>query len=131
MTRCSSTLLTASGSGVARDPKLAKLAKIIARMNKIFDGGTFTDTDVGSLAEHVARKMLDNPVIAAQVRNNSPQQVAESPALEKGFIDAILGAQDSYGDLTGQLLGAKDKRDAFMKNLIGLVHLLSDLDAAG
>ncbi len=116
------------GSGVARDPKLAKLAEIIARMNEIFDGGAFTHSDIGSLSEHIARKMLENPTIAAQVRNNTPQQVAASPALENGLIDAILGAQDSYADLTGQLLGAKDKREAFMKNLIGLVYLLSDLD---
>ena len=45
-----------------------------------------------------------------------------------GRSDAILGAKDSYTDLTGQLLGAKDKREAFMKNLIGLVYLIAEME---
>lgn len=122
--------LTAAGSGVARDPLMVKLAEVIARMNEVFDGGDFTDSDIGSLAEHVAKKMLENPTIQAQVRNNTPQQVAASPALETGFTDAIIEAQGAYADLTGQLLGAKDKREAFLAGLIELLYVvLPKLDA--
>ncbi|MGI9156813.1 MAG: type I restriction endonuclease subunit R [Marmoricola sp.] len=123
--------MTAAGSGVARDPRLVKLAEVIARMNELFDGGDFTDTDIGSLAEHVVKKMLENQTIRTQVQNNSPQQVASSPALEAGFTDAIIEARGSYADLTGQLLGARDKRAAFLKELIGLIYVvLPEMDAS-
>lgn len=58
---------------------LVASAEIIRRMNEVFDGGSFDDTDIAAVSTHVVRRMLDNPVVRTQVDNNTQQQVAGSP----------------------------------------------------
>lgn len=114
--------LTGAGSGAAPDPVLVALADVIRRMNEVFDGGAFDDTDIGALSQHVVRRMLDNPVVRTQVRNNTQQQVAESPALKAGFTDALVEAQEAYSELVKQLFDGETKRADYFHSLITLLY---------
>ena len=115
--------LRGAGSGVAQDPVLVALAEVIRRMNEVFDGGSFDDTDIGALSSHVVSRMLENPVVRTQVANNTQQQVAESPALKSGFTDALVEAQAAYGELVKQLFDADTKRADYFHSLITLLYL--------
>ncbi|HEY0950847.1 type I restriction endonuclease subunit R [Nocardioides sp.] len=114
--------LRGAGSGLAQDPVLVALAEVIRRMNEVFDGGSFDDTDIGALSSHVVRRMLDNPVVRTQVRTNTQQQVAESPTLKAGFTDALVEAQAAYGELVKQLFDADSKRTDYFHSLITLLY---------
>ncbi|MGI8645336.1 MAG: type I restriction endonuclease subunit R, partial [Nocardioides sp.] len=114
--------LTGAGSGAARDPVLVALADVIRRMNVVFDGGSFDETDIGALSTHVVRRMLENPVVQAQVQNNNQQQVAESPALKAGFTDALVEARAAYGELVKQLFDGETKRADYFHSLITLLY---------
>jgi type I restriction enzyme R subunit len=113
--------LGGAGSGAAQDPVLVALAEVIRRMNEVFDGGSFDDTDIGALSEHVVRRMLDNPVVRAQVAANTQQHVTDSPALKAGFVDALVEAQEAYQDLVKQLFEGEEKRAEYFFHLIPLL----------
>lgn len=115
--------LTGAGSGAAEDPVLVALAEVIRRMNEVFDGGSFDETDIGALSAHVVKRMLDNPVVRAQVDSNTQQQVIDSPALKAGFVDALVEAQSAYSELVKQLFDGETKRVDYFHSLISLLYL--------
>jgi type I restriction enzyme R subunit len=118
--------ITGSGSGTAQDPVLVELAEVIRRMNEVFDGGSFDDTDIGSLSTHVVRRMLANPTVREQVAANTRQQVVDSPDLKEGFTDALVEAREAYGELVKQLFDGESKRVDFFHSLIALLYLEKD-----
>jgi hypothetical protein len=102
---------------------LVALAEVIRRMNEVFDGGNFDDTDIGALSTHVVTRMLENPVVRTQVDTNTQQQVTDSRALKAGFVDALVEAQAAYGDLVKQLFDGESKRADYFHSLISVLYL--------
>ena len=118
--------MTAAGSGAARDPKMVKLAEVIARLNVLFDTGNLTGTDLGSGFETIARKIFDDPAVVLQIKNNSAEQVAASPLLRTALINAILSASAGFDDMTSQLLDDEKMRDEFLKLLVPFLFLIQN-----
>ena len=75
-------------------------------------------------------KILENPAVAAQVENNTPEQVSTSPVLIAAFIEAILGVNSSYEELTGQLLNDEKKRKAVLAILLPALFAQSKENSA-
>lgn len=55
--------------------------------------------------------------------HNTPQQVADSPAMRDGFVDALVEAQAAHGELVKQLFDGESKRADYFHSLLTLLYL--------
>ena len=109
------------GSGRAHDPEKEALLEIIARLNELFAGEGFTEGDRVNYARTIAGKVMENQSVAAQIRNNSDEQV-----MHGDFPGAVQGAvMDSLGrhqDLASELLRSERLRGRFARLLLDLIR---------
>lgn len=110
------------GSGTARDPRLARLAEILARINELFADEDFTESGVQSWAEGVVTVLTENPQLRTQAAANTRKQFVESPDLSDAVTDAVLSNQDSNNRLVDYYLSRPETRAKLVQLLGALVH---------
>lgn len=110
------------GSGTARDPRLARLAEILARINELFADEDFTESGVQSWAEGVVTVLAENPQLRTQAVANTRKQFVESPDLSDAVTDAVLSNQDSNNRIVDYYLAHPDARAKLVQLLGTLMH---------
>ncbi|WP_298861904.1 type I restriction endonuclease [uncultured Microbacterium sp.] len=112
----------AGGTGTARDPKLARLADILARINELFSDEDFSDSGVQSWAESVVTVLTGNPQLRTQAAANTRKQFVESPDLNDAVTDAVLSNQDTNNRIVDYYLAHPEMRGRLVQLLGALVH---------
>lgn len=85
--------ITAIGSGTIHEKHRSALEAIIAKLNERF-GDKYGPGVVEGTMSSIVVNLAHDETLAHQAAVNTAQQFAESPALPKAFIDAVMGVQE-------------------------------------
>lgn len=114
--------LTAAGTGVKKDPKLAHLSEIIEQVNALFEGEDLTEVDTIAFVGHIRGKLSENETLRQQAQANTPQQFAASPDLHNALTDAVISAMDNHAKMSLQTLEKVDLQKALLKAILPLLY---------
>ncbi len=96
--------ITEAGSGSVQEKETALLREIIAKVNDLFDG-ELTDQDKLVYVNTVIKgKLLESEILRQQAANNTKEQFANSPDLNRELLNAIMGALDAHTVMSTQAL---------------------------
>ncbi|MGC8732231.1 MAG: HsdR [Halothiobacillaceae bacterium] len=123
--------MTGAGSGTLQDKERARLAEILERLNDLFQGDV-TDGDRLVYADSVIKgKLMESETLAQQAAHNTKEQFANSPALPKAILEAIMDALDAHSSMSKQALDSERVRDGLKEILLGPGQLYEALRARG
>lgn len=122
--------IDAAGSGHVQDKQKAYLAEIIERVNGLFEG-QLTEGDQLGYVNNVKDKMLESDKLAEQASSNSKEQFANSPDLKKALLDAIIDALDAHTTMSSQALNSPRIQDGLRDILLGPGQLYEALRGRG
>jgi type I restriction enzyme R subunit len=88
--------VTASGSGVAHDPRMVCLAEVLEKLNDLFAGEDFTVAQQQSWAESIVTVLEADATIQAQAHANREQQFVESQDLSNKVTEAVINNQATH-----------------------------------
>ncbi|MGN6606009.1 MAG: type I restriction endonuclease subunit R [Jatrophihabitans sp.] len=112
--------VTGVGSGTPRDPKMAKLAEVLQRLNDLFADEDFSAAEQQSWLEALLTVLLADETLVAQAAANSESQFVDSPDLTDAVNEVVMGNQTSHNKMT-------DRYYADTKTRATLVHMLGEL----
>ncbi|WP_297799045.1 type I restriction endonuclease [uncultured Brevundimonas sp.] len=118
--------MTGAGSASPQDKEKALLSEIVRKMNDLFTGDV-TDNDHVSYHTAVKGKLMDNDILVQQANGNMKDQFANSPALRKAVVDAIMDALDTHTDMSRQALASTTIQDGIISTLMGPGRLYESL----
>jgi type I restriction enzyme R subunit len=119
--------LSEAGGGSLHEKQRALLSEIIQRVNDLFEG-ELTDGDKLVYVNHVIKgKMLESDLLRKQAINNTKEQFANSPDLNKALLDAIIDALDAHTTMSTQALESEAVRDGLKAILLGPAQLYEAL----
>ena len=111
--------MTDNGLRDARDREKKYLTELIEKLNNAF-GKDITDTDQVAFAVHVSEKLRADPVVMAQVRNNTLEQALKAD-LPTRAVAAIAAAMSSHTSQATKLLSDESTPDLFVTVLYELL----------
>ncbi|MCA9296744.1 MAG: hypothetical protein KC983_09500, partial [Phycisphaerales bacterium] len=116
-----------AGSGVVREKQKAFLSEIIEAVNELFHG-ELTDNDKLVYVNNVIRgKLMESEILQKQAANNTKQQFANSPDLNRELMNAIISALDAHGAMSKQALDSEAVRAGLKRVLLGPARLYEGL----
>ncbi|AYF99563.1 type I restriction endonuclease subunit R [Protaetiibacter intestinalis] len=111
-----------AGSGAARDPRMVRLAEVLARINELFADEDFTPAEQQSWVEGLVTVLSADPLIRTQAVANTRNQFMESPDLGHAVTEAIITSHASHQRMT-DLYFTRAELQVEMRKLLGeLVH---------
>lgn len=117
----------APGSGSITEKERALLAEIIAKVNDLFQGDTTDDDRLIYVNNVIKGKLLESETLAQQAVNNTKEQFANSPALSKAILDAVIDALEAHTTMSRQALDSKDVQEGLKDVLLGPGQLYESL----
>lgn len=114
--------VTATGTGAARDPRMVRLAEVLAKINDLFAGEDFTPAEQQSWVEGLVTVLMDDDTIRAQAGANTRKQFVESPDLSDAVTEAVLGNQTSHHKMADYFFTDDRVKVQLVKLLGELVH---------
>lgn len=109
--------ITEAGSGELNEKQRAHMAEIIQKVNDLFQGD-LTDQDKLVYVNNVIKgKLLESETLRQQATNNTKEQFASSPDLQKELLNAIMGALDAHNSMSTQALNS-DAIQSGMKDIL-------------
>lgn len=100
----------AAVGGLVCGPMKAYLAEIKAQMNDLFQGD-LTDQDKLLYVNNVIDdELLESETLRTQAANNSKEQFAASPDLDKILESAIIDAMDAHQEMSRHALNSLEVR---------------------
>jgi len=115
--------ITGTGSGRARDPRMALLEEIIARLNEQFAGEDFRGDQIGSWTESLVAALRNDGDVVEQATANNQDQFLASPTLRDAVTIAVAETSDAHNRMT-ELFHTKGVVEATLIELLGkLVYL--------
>ncbi|WP_129360322.1 type I restriction endonuclease subunit R [Rothia uropygioeca] len=106
---------TAVATGEPRDSKRVALLEVVRELSNML--GESEETTEGALATIIA-KLGEDETLVRQAHSNSQSQFEESPDLQAGTDEAVLGAGDVLGRF-GEIIFAGDRHAERARQLIG------------
>lgn len=113
--------VSASGTGVARDPELVALAEVIEQINDLFSG-EHPQSSVNNVVTHIKDRLEESETLQQQARNNTLAQFSASPDLHDEFVGAVIGAMASSEDLSTQILNNPELSQKLLGQLIPIIY---------
>lgn len=125
--------ITEAGSGSVQEKTKVYMAELIEKLNDLF-GAETTEQDQLVYVNHVIRgKMLESETLRQQAANNTKEQFATSPDLDKELENAIVEALDAHTSMSTKALNSEAVRRG-LKNILlnhaDLWELLRKVSAA-
>ncbi|TIS90600.1 type I restriction endonuclease [Mesorhizobium sp.] len=111
--------MTDTGSGSIQDKEKALLAEILAKVNDLFQGEVTDDDQLIYVNNVIKGKLLESETLAQQATNNTKEQFANSPALSKAILDAVIDAFEAHTTMSKQALDSTKVRDGLKDVLLG------------
>jgi len=112
--------VSALGSGQPQDPDMVHLSELIAAINALFEG-ELSEADRVAYTEHIAGKVMENPTVVAQARQNTKEQFALG-AFDDALMDAVLEGLERYQGMASQVLGNDAVKARFSVLIRDLVY---------
>lgn len=110
--------ITESGSGSVQVKEKVQLAAIIEKLNELF-GTETTDQDQLVYANGaILGKMLESETLIKQASNNSKEQFASSPDLNKELDNAVIEALDAHASMSTKVLNSPKVKDGLLRFLL-------------
>ncbi|MCA1972034.1 MAG: DEAD/DEAH box helicase family protein [Caenispirillum sp.] len=126
--------LAETGSAEVRDKEKVLLAKIIEKVNDLFEGELTDDDKLIYVNNVIKGKLLESEILAEQAANNTKEQFANSPDLASEILNAIMDALAAHQTMSKQALES-DKIQQGLRNILleeaGLYEALRSRAAAG
>lgn len=113
--------ITAIGSGTIHEKHRSALDAIIAKLNERF-GDKYGPGVVAGTMSNIVVNLANDQTLADQAEANTSQQFAESPALPKAFISAIMGARDQTPLLVDDIFNDTDLFAELSKALPAMLY---------
>ncbi|MFC7432018.1 MULTISPECIES: type I restriction endonuclease subunit R [unclassified Agrococcus] len=88
---------TSGETGTARDPRLARLAEILERINDLFADHDFAESSIESWVQGVVTVLDDHADLHMQAAANSAAQFVDSPDLDDAVVGAMLASNETNG----------------------------------
>jgi type I restriction enzyme R subunit len=121
--------ITEAGSGSVQEKEKALLNEIIERVNDLFEGD-LTDQDKLVYVNNVIKgKLLESEQLQKQAANNTKEQFANSPDLQKELMNAIMGALDAHTVMSTQALNSPTVQNGMRDILLNHAGLWETLRA--
>jgi type I restriction enzyme, R subunit len=111
--------LDAVGSGGIHIKDQAYLSEIIERVNGLFEGQIRDEDQLQYVDGAIKGKLLQNDTLAKQAADNSKEQFANSPDLNKALVNAIIDALDVHNTLSSQALASNRVQQGIKDILLG------------
>jgi type I restriction enzyme, R subunit len=70
----------------------------------------------------VRDRLAESETLQQQAQNNSLAQFSASPDLQNEFVSAVIGAMESHGDLSTQILNNSENSQKLMGELVPLIY---------
>jgi type I restriction enzyme, R subunit len=77
---------------------------------------------VRNVISHVKDRLEESETLQQQAQNNSLAQFSASPDLHDEFLAAVIGAMDSYADLSTQILNNPDLSQKLLAELVPIIY---------
>jgi type I restriction enzyme, R subunit len=116
------TGITAAGSKPRPDPKLARLAEIIERLNQLFSDEEFTEHQTTSWVESLVSALLANEGLMSQARQNSKAQFLDSPDLRDEVVGALMTNQSAHNRMAELFTADGKVQDELIRGLGELLY---------
>ena len=101
--------LQAVGSGQVRDKEKVQLEELIAKVNDLFEGDLTPGDKLVYVNNAIRGKLMENQDLMNQAANNSKEQFAASPDLDRHIESAIIDSMDAFATMSKQALVPKNK----------------------
>jgi type I restriction enzyme R subunit len=109
--------ITDAGSAGVQEKTKVFMAELIEKLNELF-GSETTEQDQLVYVKHVIRgKMLESQTLRQQATNNTKEQFATSPDLDKELENAIVEALDAHTSMSTKALNSEAVRKG-LKNIL-------------
>jgi len=119
--------IDAAGSGHVQEKQQAYLSEIIERVNGLFEGQLTDDDQLVYVNGVLKGKLLENAMLVEQAASNSKEQFANSPDLRQALLDAIIDALDAHTTMSSQALNSPRIQDGLRDILLGPGQLYESL----
>jgi len=119
------------GTGQVRDKEKEALDAIIAMVNDLFVGDLSPGDKLVYVNNVINGKLLECETLIEQAVNNTKEQFASSPDLDKLILDAVMDALSSFSSMSKQALQSAKIRMELKEILLGPVGLYEALRAKG
>lgn len=121
--------ITEAGSGSVQEKEKALLREIIEKVNDLFEGD-LTDQDKLVYVNNVIKgKLLESETLRQQAANNTKEQFANSPDLQREILNAIMGALDAHTEMSTQALNSQAIQGGIKDILLNYARLWEGLRA--
>ena len=121
--------MTETGSGSVQDKEKALLAEIIQKVNGLFEGELSDNDQLVYLNGAIKGKLLENDTLVQQAANNSKEQFANSPDLSQAILHAIMDALEVHTSMSSQALNSPRIQEGLKDTLLGPAQLYEALRA--
>ncbi len=95
-----------SGSGMVREPEKVYMAEIIAKLNEMFGDDTSIDDQLVYVNHVIVGKLKASQTLREQAANNTKEQFAASPDLDRELINAVMDAQEAHTTMSTKVLNS-------------------------
>jgi type I restriction enzyme R subunit len=109
--------MTEVGSGRVQEKEKAQLAELIEKLNELFGSETTDQDQLVYVNDVIKGKLLESETLIQQAANNTKEQFAGSPDLNKGLVNAIIEALDAHNAMSTQALNSEKVRQG-IKNIL-------------
>jgi type I restriction enzyme R subunit len=121
----------APGGGGVQEKDKVELAEIIAKLNELFSGELGDNDKIPYVCSVIRGKLIESTTLQQQAAANSKEQFSNSPDLNKGLLDAIIGALDAHQLMSSQALNSLEVREGIIDILLNHTNLYEDLRNQG
>ncbi|MEM1353897.1 MAG: type I restriction endonuclease [Planctomycetota bacterium] len=119
--------LSDAGSGKVNEKEKAYLAEIIEKVNDLFTGELSENDKLVYVNNVLKGKLMESETLQKQAVNNSKEQFATSPDLQKELVGAIIEALDAHTSMSTQALNSELIQAGLRDILIGPSRLYEGL----
>ena len=123
--------LDEAGSGEVREVQKAYLSEIIEKVNDLFKGDLTENDKLVYVNNVIMGKLLESEILAKQAANNTKEQFANSPDLERELEHAIMNALDAHQEMSSQALNSEEVQTGLRDILLGPANLYEKLRTPG
>lgn len=117
------------GTGQVWDKEKDSLEAIIAMVNELFVGDLTPGDKLVYVNDVIKGKLLEYQVLAEQAVNNTKEQFANSPDLDRHIMDAVIDALTAFSSMSKQALESAKIRMELKDILLGPAGLYEELRA--
>jgi type I restriction enzyme R subunit len=115
--------ITEAGSGSVQEKEKAYMAEIIEKLNGLFGGDTTEQDQLVYVNQVIRGKMLESETLRQQAVNNTKEQFATSPDLDRELDNAIMAALDAHTSMSTQALNSLVVRRGIKELLLNHAQL--------